>query len=92
MKIDGGCHCGYITYEAEADPANAMICHCTDCQNFGVSSSLSKILSIFVRANCKSTLKEVKVAPSGHKRSVLNVERQFIRLRLERDRRSTPFV
>ena len=32
MKIDGGCHCGYITYEAEADPANAMICHCTDCQ------------------------------------------------------------
>ena len=20
MKIDGGCHCGYITYEAEADP------------------------------------------------------------------------
>ena len=40
MKIDGGCHCGYITYEAEADPANAMICHCTDCQNsirFGFS-------------------------------------------------------
>ena len=19
MKIDGGCHCGYITYEAEAE-------------------------------------------------------------------------
>ena len=39
MKIDGGCHCGYITYEAEADPANAMICHCTDCQtlSFGFS-------------------------------------------------------
>ena len=40
MKIDGGFHCGYITYEAEADPANAMICHCTDCQNsirFGFS-------------------------------------------------------
>jgi hypothetical protein len=33
VKIDGSCHCGYITYEAEADPAKAgAICHCTDCQ------------------------------------------------------------
>jgi len=32
MKIDGCCHCGYITYEAEIDPEKVMICHCTDCQ------------------------------------------------------------
>ena len=32
MKIDGGCHCGYITYEAEVDPDKTAICHCTDCQ------------------------------------------------------------
>ncbi len=32
MKIDGGCHCGHITYEAEVDPEEVMICHCTDCQ------------------------------------------------------------
>ncbi len=32
MKIDGGCHCGHIRYEAEVDPATAAICHCTDCQ------------------------------------------------------------
>jgi hypothetical protein len=32
MKIDGTCHCGKIAYEAEADPENARICHCTDCQ------------------------------------------------------------
>ena len=32
MKIDGGCHCGYITYEGEADPGTATICHCADCQ------------------------------------------------------------
>ncbi len=32
MKIDGGCHCGHIAYEAEIDPANVRICHCTDCQ------------------------------------------------------------
>jgi len=32
VKIDGACHCGFITVEAEADPANTTICHCTDCQ------------------------------------------------------------
>ena len=32
MKVDGGCHCGYITYEAEVDPGAVTICHCTDCQ------------------------------------------------------------
>jgi len=32
MKIDGACHCGAITYEAEIDPAAVTICHCTDCQ------------------------------------------------------------
>ena len=32
MKIDGSCHCGAIRYEAEIDPQNASICHCTDCQ------------------------------------------------------------
>lgn len=32
MHIDGGCHCGYIKFEAEVDPAAVGICHCTDCQ------------------------------------------------------------
>ena len=32
MKVDGACHCGYITIEAEADPEQTTICHCTDCQ------------------------------------------------------------
>ena len=32
MKIDGGCHCGFITVEGEADPETTQICHCTDCQ------------------------------------------------------------
>ena len=35
MKIDGGCHCGKITYEAEVDPEGSRICHCTDCQRIG---------------------------------------------------------
>jgi len=32
MRVDGGCHCGYLSFEAEADPAQVAICHCTDCQ------------------------------------------------------------
>ena len=32
MNITGGCHCGKISYEAEVNPKNVMICHCTDCQ------------------------------------------------------------
>lgn len=32
MKIDGGCHCGNVKFEAEADPEKVAICHCTDCQ------------------------------------------------------------
>jgi hypothetical protein len=32
MKIDGACHCGYITIEGEADPEKTQVCHCTDCQ------------------------------------------------------------
>jgi hypothetical protein len=32
MKIDGGCHCGSIRFEAEVDPADVVACHCTDCQ------------------------------------------------------------
>src|SRR5262245_815068 len=32
MKIDGRCHCGYVTYEAEIAPEMVIICHCLDCQ------------------------------------------------------------
>jgi Glutathione-dependent formaldehyde-activating enzyme len=32
IKIDGHCHCGEISFEAEVDPNALNICHCTDCQ------------------------------------------------------------
>jgi hypothetical protein len=38
MKIDGSCHCGLITYEAEIDPDQVEICHCTDCQSLSASA------------------------------------------------------
>ena len=33
MKIHGNCSCGFISFEAEADPEKVSICHCTDCQS-----------------------------------------------------------
>ena len=38
MKIDGGCHCGNITFVAEIDPEKVVICHCTDCQRLSGSA------------------------------------------------------
>lgn len=32
MQINGQCHCGTVTYEAEIEPDEVGICHCTDCQ------------------------------------------------------------
>ncbi len=32
MKVEGACHCGYVTFIADVDPETAAICHCTDCQ------------------------------------------------------------
>lgn len=32
MRIDGGCHCGKVSYEADIDPEKVGLCHCTDCQ------------------------------------------------------------
>ncbi len=37
MKIEGACHCGYLSFEAEVDPDDTSICHCTDCQTLSGS-------------------------------------------------------
>lgn len=35
MQVQGSCHCGSVTYEADIDPAKVALCHCTDCQVLG---------------------------------------------------------
>ena len=32
MKVNGSCHCGFISVEGDADPERVTVCHCTDCQ------------------------------------------------------------
>ncbi len=32
MKVEGGCYCGGLRYEAEGDPLFKAQCHCRECQ------------------------------------------------------------
>jgi hypothetical protein len=32
MNINGACHCGAIRFDAQINPDNVVLCHCTDCQ------------------------------------------------------------
>jgi hypothetical protein len=70
MKIDGRCHCGFITYEAEAEPANVAICHCTDCQTLSGSAFRTVIRAgdTFRLLSGQPTI-YVKTAESGSKRA-----------------------
>jgi hypothetical protein len=71
MKIDGGCHCGYITYEAEADPERTSICHCTDCQALtgtAFRTSVRATDGTFRILTGEPTV-YVKIAESGSKRA-----------------------
>lgn len=38
MKIQGGCFCGALRYEADINPKMIGICHCRDCQLFSGSA------------------------------------------------------
>lgn len=67
MKIDGSCHCGNITYEAEIDPEKVVICHCTDCQSLSGSAFRTVAMSregTFMLRSGEPTL-YVKTADSG---------------------------
>jgi hypothetical protein len=70
MRIDGACHCGHVSYEAEIDPGKVGVCHCTDCQTLTGSA-----FSLFVPVP-KEAFKlrgqpkiYVKTAESGNRRA-----------------------
>jgi hypothetical protein len=71
MKIDGGCHCGYITYEAEAFPERASICHCTDCQTLSGTAFRTSIPTVEdgLRFLSGEPAVYVKTGESGAKRA-----------------------
>ena len=70
MRVQGSCHCGHVTYEAEVDPDSVHICNCTDCQmltgsGFRVSAHAPKATFRLLTGQAKVY---VKTAASGAKR------------------------
>ena len=69
MHVTGHCYCRKITFEAEADPATASVCHCTDCQE--ITGTAYRIV---VRATGFTLLSGtpkvwLKTAESGNRRA-----------------------
>jgi len=70
MHIDGACHCGFVTFEAEIDPEAVSVCHCTDCQTLSgapMRASVAAPADTF-RITSGKPAEYVKVAESGNKR------------------------
>jgi hypothetical protein len=70
MKVEGACHCGAIAFEAEIDPDQVRICHCTDCQKlsgtaFRVTAPCDEPDFHLLRGQPKIY---IKVADSGRRR------------------------
>jgi hypothetical protein len=71
MKVEGACHCGHITFEAEIDPEGVRICHCTDCQTLSGSSyrvNVQAQADQFHLRTGEPTI-YIKTAESGNKRA-----------------------
>lgn len=70
IKVDGGCHCGAIAYEAEVDPAAMAICHCLDCQMLTGTAFRANIQASAAsfRPLAGTPQRYIKTAESGAKR------------------------
>ena len=70
MKIEGNCHCGKISYEADVDPEGVSMCHCTDCQVFSGSPYRATVRVAGDKFKLRGQPKMyVKTADSGAKRA-----------------------
>lgn len=68
MKIDGACHCGRISYEAEVNPDLVVICHCTDCQTNSGAPYRANVPVLLENFRLKGEPKTyVKTGDSGRK-------------------------
>lgn len=70
MRIDGGCQCGAITFEAEIDPASVSMCHCSDCQAFSGAPFRASVPAKTEDFTLRGTPSiYLKTAESGRKRA-----------------------
>jgi hypothetical protein len=71
MKVEGQCHCGQLTFEAEIDPGAVRICHCTDCQTMSGSAyrvTVAAPAATFVMRSGQPKI-YIKIAESGNQRA-----------------------
>ena len=71
MKVEGACHCEFVTFAAEVDPESAAICHCTDCQALTGSAFRATVRSregSFALRTGTPTVYIKTTADSGHPR------------------------
>ena len=69
MKIEGGCHCGAISFEADVDPGKVALCHCTDCQIISGAPYRASVPALAEKLTLRGSPKTyVKTAESGNKR------------------------
>jgi hypothetical protein len=71
MKVDGKCHCGQITFEAEIDSSAVRICHCTDCQTMSGSAYRVTVAAPAATFRIRSGHPKIymKIAESGNQRA-----------------------
>lgn len=71
MKVEGACHCGFVTFAADVDPATATVCHCTDCQTLSGSAFRAGVRTLAGTFELRSGTPTIYVkttAESGTKR------------------------
>ncbi len=70
MKVDGRCHCGAISFEAEVDPRAAAMCHCDDCQRLTGSAFRVNVQAPAATFHLRGEpAVYIKTADSGNKRA-----------------------
>jgi len=71
MRVEGSCHCGFVTFKADADLETAGVCHCTDCQAISGSAFRTTVRAApgtFAITSGSPTLYVKTTAESGNKR------------------------
>jgi hypothetical protein len=68
LPLTGGCQCGAVRYEIDAEPLTVIACHCTECQKqsasaFGMTVPVPRAALRIVRGEAKHWS---RVAESGN--------------------------